>query len=65
MARQLTDSQQKALDKLQDGKWYSAYELQASLNTLSALKSRNLVESRHELGSYYSPRTGIKFRIKQ
>ena len=62
----LTPNQQNALDKLQDGKWHSAYELQVSLNTMQALESRNLVEVfRHRLGSYYSPRTSIEFRIKK
>ena len=61
----LTPSQQKALDKLHDGKWHSAYELQVSLNTLQALVNKNMAESRHELGSYYSPRTDIRFRIKK
>lgn len=60
--KQLTKVMCKALDKMRDGKWYSAYGLQISLNTMNALQSRGLVESKCGLGSVYCPATGIKFK---
>jgi len=59
---ELTDAQQRALDKLSDGKWHSAYELRVSRNTLDALVRRGLVEGRHGLGSLFTP-SSINYRL--
>lgn len=61
----LTVTQQSTIDRMKPGLWYSAYDLGASLSTMDALVRRGLVERRGVggLGSSYSPRTGIEFRL--
>lgn len=57
----LSKQMQMALDKIEEG-WYSAYELQVSLITLRALEDRGLLESRHDSGSAFFPRSCIMWR---
>lgn len=46
--------------------WFDAYTLKVSLSTLDSLRKKGLVESRGHgaLGSMYSPRTTIEYRVK-
>lgn len=60
----ITPSQYRALLKLEDGNWHSAYELNEKLQTMFALVRRGLVENHGGLGDIWSPRTEIKFCIK-
>jgi len=59
----LTKAQQDALSRLSDTEWRSAYDLQCSLSTLNALVSKGEAIKRHNLGSSFSPRTCIEFKI--
>jgi len=62
----LSTRQQEALDKLRtlpSGKWECSYTLRVSIRTLEALERRGLVESLYGLGSIYSPRISIEWRI--
>jgi hypothetical protein len=60
----ITKAQQKALDKMTENKWQSAYELQVSLSTLYALVSKGFVTSYCGDGSFSFPRIAIKFKKK-
>lgn len=59
----LSDTQKKVIEKMEPGKWYCAYILQASLATLDALKKKGVLTSRSGLGSIFSPRTGVEFSL--
>lgn len=59
----LTDAQRRALAKFADGAWHSAYDVQASLATLNALRKRGLLQRQSGLGALFSPRTSIEYRI--
>ena len=61
----LSPAQQKALNKMELGKWYSSYELQVSLATLGALLNKGMVESKSEIGYLYSPCTCILWSKKE
>lgn len=62
----LSKLQEEALERMELGKWYSAYGLQVSLGTLEALGRKGKVKVRRGLGSIFSPRTEIKFmKVKQ
>lgn len=58
----LTKAQLAVLDLMYPGNWYCSYELGASLRTMRALESRDIIQSRHEMGSEFSPRTNILWR---
>lgn len=57
----LSKVQKETLDKMEEGKWYSVYNLQASLNTLDALKRRGLVKREYRQGYMFFPRNQIKY----
>jgi hypothetical protein len=63
----LSVSQRRALAKLLAfrGGDVSAYELGESLASLDALARRGLAARRSGLGSMFSPRTNIDFRITE
>ena len=61
--KKLSKAQQKALDGMHIGIWYSAYDLQTGMATLNALCRMNLVETR-SYGVFFSPRTDVEFRKK-
>lgn len=58
----LSDAQIEAMKKMKNS-WQSSYDLQVSLNVLRALQKKGLVESCHRLGSLFSPRNGILWRL--
>jgi hypothetical protein len=60
----LSKAQQRVLDKMQPGEWYSAYDLKCRIDTLISLRKRGLVESRGENtpGALAMTRTHVKFR---
>lgn len=58
----MTKTQTKALKKLNNN-WQSAYELQESLSTLNSLVRIKKAKSKSEIGSAFSPRTAIKFKL--
>lgn len=61
----LTKTQQEVFNRMVVGKWYSAYDLKASLATLNALNKKKLVLRASGHGYLFSPRTSIEFkRIK-
>jgi len=60
----LSKVQIRTLNKLNAYEWQSAYKINESLATLQALVHKGLVESKHTLGAFSFPRTGILFRIK-
>jgi len=65
MNQKLSKVQQRTLDKMEKGKWYSAYGLQASLATLEALLNKGIiVRSKMRPGDMFFPRVNIKFRKK-
>ena len=59
----LSKTQQRAVKKMEQGKWWSAYGLQESLSTLNALHRKGVIERRAERGSGFMPRICIKFRL--
>jgi hypothetical protein len=54
--KKLTDSQQKALDKLTNT-WQSRHTLRVGRNTLDSLVERGLADRRYPLGSIAFPDT--------
>jgi len=58
----LSPTQQKVLNAMKKDVWYSAYELNASLATLYALRNKRMVEMKSGSGSIAFPRTSIEFR---
>ena len=60
----LSERQKEALDKMEPGKWYSAYSLQVGLNTLWALERKGFLIYVMEIGSIAFPRNSIKWRLK-
>ena len=58
----ITKTQQNCLDKMELGKWYSAYDLQVELNILGALKHNGLVKARVNVGGMLSPRRNIEYQ---
>ena len=61
----ITKVQEKALSKMESGKEYSCYNLQESITTMDALVRKKLVSKREEIGSMWSPRTSIMFKINE
>jgi len=61
--KHLTAKQTDILVKLAARGSESAYGLQTSLGTLSALKKRGLLNSRHGQGSFTFPRNGIMWSL--
>ncbi len=57
----MSKTQKRALNKMEIGKEYSAYQLRESLATLHSLVRLGLLSKRAELGSVWSPRTGLLF----
>ena len=59
--------QQRVLDLMQAGEWYSAYDLSCSLATLRALTKKGLarMKGQDELGALWSPRTTYKYQKNQ
>lgn len=59
---QLTKIQKATLEKMEQGKWYSAYDLQVRIVTLEALLRKGLVK-RSELraGDMFFPTVNIKW----
>ena len=60
----LSKAQSKVIDKMTDGEWTTAYDLQCSVATLNALFDKGIVETKRISGSYYFPRTNIEYRLK-
>ena len=62
----LSKAQIKVLEKMESGKWYSAYNLGCSIATLRALKAKRLLEERggDNHGAIWFARTIIEFRKK-
>jgi len=60
----LSIAQKRALEKLSETTWKSAYELQESMATLNALYNKGLVKRRNEgvVGSFWTPSTTIEYR---
>ena len=60
----LTETQQKVLDKMEDGKEYSFYDLQCRLNTLTAMSKKGVIKNctGSRLGTIFSPHTAFKYR---
>lgn len=55
--------QKETLDKMEKGKWYSAYDLDVSMSTMEALLNRGLVEkSKLRPGDMFFSRTSIEFK---
>ena len=65
MNKKLTQNQRLALAALHHGKWRSAYDLQIHRGVLDSLVRKNLLERRGSgrLGSMWSPRTTIEYRL--
>jgi len=61
----ITEVQSKVLEKMQEGEWYCAYELQCRITTLEAMCKKGIVERKSLLGAWWCPSTNIKFRIKK
>ena len=63
----VSPAQESAIRKMLGRQWDCSYGWKIPLRTLLALQTRGLVEMRNEgaLGSVYSPRTTIEFRIVQ
>ena len=61
--KKLTKAQERAKGKLTT-EWQTAYEIQETIPTLEGLVSRNLAVMKYDLGSYFSPRTSIYFKLK-
>ena len=62
---QLSETQTKVLKKMQFGKWYSAYDLQCSMATLRALRSKKMVQARghDQPGAFSMERTAIEWSL--
>lgn len=60
---EFSPAQQRAINKLKDMEWKSAYDIQESRNTLDALVSKGVLESRGGLGSMAFPRNNILYRL--
>lgn len=59
----LSKIQKDTLDRMEEGKSYSAHDLQVTLNTLHSLHNRNLIELLpKEVGWIWFPRTVLQFR---
>lgn len=62
----LSPKQRQHLETLNDGHGFrSAYGNGLHIGTLNSLSAKGLVEAAHTLGSHFSPRTGIKWKITQ
>ena len=59
---ELSDVQKSILGKMEKGKWYSAYDLKASLASLRAMERTRLVKSKEGLGSVAFPRVCIAWQ---
>lgn len=59
----LSETQQRALGKLHEHLYYSAYELQESIRTLDSLCNKGLAEKKLERGAVAFPRTGTTYRL--
>ena len=59
----LSATQLDVLKKMRKHRKWTAYTLQASLGTLSALRRRGLVNMRSELGAFWLPRSCILWWI--
>lgn len=60
-SKRLTPAQTAVLSQLLIGERKSAYDLQASLNTLEALERLGYLARRGRLGSLLMPRTAIEW----
>jgi hypothetical protein len=60
----LSKIQEPTMNKMLDYKWHNAYELRARLSTMLALENMGYVERTNHLGSLFSPRNSILFRLK-
>ena len=49
---------------LSDGNWHSSYEIQMSRNILNSLVRKGILIKRSRLGSMFSPRTNIDYKLK-
>lgn len=59
----LSPVQEATFKKMDNYKWYSAYDLQVRLSTMEALLNKGLVErSKLKPGDMFFPRTAITFR---
>lgn len=62
MSPKLTRIQKETLDKMEPGKWYSAYDLKARISTLEALHRRKMLNRKMEPGYIFYPTLHIKWR---
>lgn len=60
--QRLTLEQLKYTDEFPNH-WRSAFDLRVGLNTLGSLEMKRMVECKEELGSMFSPRTNLQWRI--
>ena len=63
MNKALTKTQQRVLFHMKKGEWHSAYSLQTSIATLNALCNKGYLERKRGVGSIFSPRNEIQFRV--
>ena len=65
MTTKISKKQQIVLNKMEENKWYSAYDLRCSIPTLRALQSRGMVKSKgwNEPGAFSMERTHIQWSI--
>jgi hypothetical protein len=60
----MTAAQKTVYNKMESGRWYSAYDLKCSLATLRALCNLDYLQVRYGLGNMFFPRTNIEYRRK-
>lgn len=59
----LSKVQEEVLRRMEDGKWYSAYDLNVRISTLFALEQKKLIERKKgELIWFGWERTSMSFR---
>lgn len=61
--RKLTKVQSDVVKKMADREWYTAYDLQCKISTLNALYEKSLLSRQSPMGSYFCPRTIVKFSL--
>lgn len=65
MNEKLSKRQKEAIEKMKDGEWHSAYDLQVGINTLEALVRKGFVRTRYQLGSMAFPHNASKWQLVQ
>lgn len=63
--KKLTKPQERVIGKLSRTEWKSAYQIQESRGILNSLVRLGVAESVQGLGSLFSPRTAIKYKLKK